>query len=277
MNTQDSDTIKILFIGDIIGNPGRKAIFLKLPELTRDGVDITIVNGENAAGGFGITPKICGKFFRYGIDVITTGNHIWRNNEIFKEIDQIEHLIRPANFPPGTPGRGYIIYETRSRKIPVCIINLMGRINISDLDCPFRKADEIIDKVKDKARVIIVDFHAETTSEKVAFGHYLNGKVSAVLGTHTHIQTADNKILSGGTAYITDTGMTGPSDSVIGMNKELVLKHFLTQMPFKFTIAKGDIQINGVVIEVDIKTGNAVSINRINQIIEEDTIDEDLR
>jgi len=255
--------MNILFIGDIVGKPGRQAIFLLISSLIKDyNIDVVIANGENSAGGFGITPKIASNLFSYGVDIITTGNHIWKNKEIFKIIDTDANIIRPLNYPETVPGRGYLIFS-KSNLPQISVINLMGRINLAYIDCPFQSVDKLLCKLETK--IIIVDFHSETTAEKVAMGWYLDGRVSAVVGTHTHIQTADERILSKGTGYITDTGMTGVRDSVIGMDKDKIIKHFLTRMPIKFEVAKGDLQLDGVVLSIDSETGKTLKIERVKK------------
>jgi len=254
--------MRLLMIGDIVGRPGRRAVKDNLPGLIRElAVDFVIANGENAAGGNGITREIVRELYQLGVNVITMGNHVWHNKDIFNFIDQDTRIIRPANYPPGTPGQGFGIYEARNVKIAV--INISGRVFMQSLDCPFRKADEILHYISGKAGIVVIDFHAEATSEKVALGWHLNGRVSAVCGTHTHIQTADERVLPGGTAYITDLGMTGPRDSVIGVKTELVLEKFYTQMPRRFEVAGGLYQFNGVVLDIDDDTGKAVNIERI--------------
>lgn len=254
--------MRLLMIGDIVGRPGRKAVKDNLPGLIRElKVDFTIANGENAAGGNGITREIMREFCQLGVNVITMGNHVWNNKDIFSFIDQEACIIRPANYPSGTPGKGFGVYETRNAK--VAVINLSGRVFMQSLDCPFRKIDEILEYISGEAGIVVVDFHAEATSEKVAMGWFLNGRVSAVCGTHTHVQTADERVLPEGTAYITDLGMTGARDSVIGVKTELVLEKFYTQMPRRFEVASGLYQFNGVVMDIDDDTGKALSIERI--------------
>jgi metallophosphoesterase (TIGR00282 family) len=249
-------------IGDIVGRSGRRAVKDNLPGLIRElAVDFVIANGENAAGGNGITREIVRELYKLGVNVITMGNHVWHNKDIFSFIDQDSRIIRPANYPPGAPGQGFGIYEVSN--IKVAVINLSGRVFMPSLDCPFRKVDEILSCITEKARIVVVDFHAEATSEKIALGWYLNGRVSAVCGTHTHVQTADERVLPGGTAYITDLGMTGPRDSVIGVETKLVLEKFYTQMPRRFEVASGLYQFNGVVLEIDTDTGKALTIERI--------------
>ncbi len=260
----DKDHIVVVFIGDIIGEPGRKALFLALSQIIKaKKADFVIVNGENAAAGFGITGKIAGKLHSYGVDCITSGNHIWRNSDIFKIIKEDQKLLRPANYPSGTPGRGWTIIEKNSLKLGV--LNLLGRVFMEPLESPFKIARKEVVNIKKETKNIIVDFHGEATSEKVAMGWHLDGMVSAIIGTHTHVQTADECILPGGTAYITDAGMTGPFDSIIGMKKGNALRKFVTLMPSKFTVAENDIRINGVVVYIDRETGKSKMIERINE------------
>ena len=259
--------MKVLFLGDIIGKPGRNAIERNLDQLRlKHEVDMVIANGENSAGGIGISVKTCNSLLGMGIDVITTGNHVFKKREIYDLLDREYRLLKPANYPPDTPGRGYNIYELQGLGgLKVGVINLCGRVFVENLDCPFRTVNRILEYMREETPVIIVDMHAEVTSEKVAMGWHLNGRVSAVLGTHTHIQTADERILPGdSTAYITDAGMVGPRDSVIGVKKENIIARFLTGMPQKFTVAREDVWINGVLIDIDGKSGRAESIERIN-------------
>jgi len=257
-------SIRILFIGDIVGSPGRSAISRELHRLVdRHGADIVIANGENAAGGFGITPDTANELYRQGITLLTSGNHIWDKKDNSGYLDREERLIRPLNYPPGTPGRGSAVVETPGG-VKVGVLNLEGRVYMKNLDCPFRVADTELEQLRRETPIILVDIHAEATSEKAALGWYLDGRVSAVVGTHTHVQTADERILPGGTAYITDVGMTGSFDSVIGIDKHQAIQRFLTQQPVKFDIPKKDLRINAVVIGVDTTTGKAVSIERIN-------------
>ncbi|OLO40968.1 metallophosphoesterase [Alkalihalophilus pseudofirmus] len=259
--------MKILFVGDVVGSPGRGMIKEYLPKLKKKyRPQISIVNGENAAGGKGITQKIYKGFLDAGAQAVTLGNHSWDNREIFEFIDDARSLVRPANFPDGTPGQGYTIVKVNS--IEVAVINLMGRTFLPPNDCPFRKVDEIIEQVQSRTPVIFVDFHAEATSEKQAMGWYLDGRVTAVVGTHTHVQTADHRVLPKGTAYITDVGMTGPYDGILGMERSAVLNKFLTNLPVRFEVAEGREQLNAVVITVDEKNGRAKSIERI--LINED-------
>ena len=256
--------VKLLFIGDIIGKPGREALSRELHRIVdRHRVDLVIANGENAAGGFGLTAETAQELFKCGVQMLTSGNHIWDKKDALEYIKREDRIVRPANYPEGTPGRGATIVKTPGG-IKVGILNLEGRVFMNNLDCPFRCADREIAKLKEETPIIFVDFHAEATSEKVSLGWHLDGRVSAVIGTHTHVQTADERILTAGTAYMTDAGMTGSFDSVIGVRKEDAIEKFITQRPAKFEVAKKDIRINGVVIEVDEKSGLALSIERIN-------------
>lgn len=257
-------SVRILFIGDIVGSPGRTAISRELHRLVDcHAVDLVVANGENAAGGFGITPDTAAELYRQGIHVLTSGNHIWDKKDNSGFLDREDRILRPLNYPPGTPGRGSTVLETPAG-IKVGVLNLEGRVYMKNLDCPFRCADAELELLKKQTAIILVDFHAETTSEKASLGWYLDGRVSAVVGTHTHVQTADERILPNGTAYITDVGMTGSFDSVIGVDKHQAIQRFLTQQPVKFDIPKKDLRINAVVIGVEVKTGKAVSIERIN-------------
>jgi metallophosphoesterase (TIGR00282 family) len=256
--------VKLLFIGDIIGKPGRQAVSRELHRLVdRHMVDLVIANGENAAGGFGITEETANDLYKCGIHVLTSGNHIWDKRESIDFINREEKLLRPANYPDGTPGRGSGLFVTAGGA-KVAIINLEGRVFMNNLDCPFRTADREIERLRVETAIIFVDFHAEATSEKTSLGWYLDGRVSAMIGTHTHIQTADERILPNGTAYLTDAGMTGGIDSVIGVKKEEAITKFLSQLPVKFEIAKNNLRLNGAVITVDELSGKAVAIERIN-------------
>ena len=259
----------ILFIGDIVGRPGRDLVQKLLRALIEHyDVDLTIANAENAAAGFGLTRDIGETLLEWGIDVMTSGNHIWDKKEVLEYIAVEPRLLRPANYPAGVPGRGSCIAQTRDGR-SVGVINVMGRVFMAPLDDPFAVALREIDAVRHRARVIIVDVHAEATSEKIAMGWHLDGRVTAVIGTHTHVQTADERILPGGTAYLTDAGMTGPHDSIIGMEKAPSLARFLNGMPTKFEPASGNPRLNGAVIEADDKTGRATKITRISYSAEE--------
>ncbi len=256
--------MRILFIADIVGKPGRKAVCETIPRIVsgRD-IDLVIANCENAAAGFGVTREVVEELYECNIDVLTSGNHVWDKKEATEFIGEYETFLRPANYPPGVPGRGAVAVPTPSGKY-VGVLNLMGRIFMQPLDCPFRAAEREIERLREKTSIIIVDFHAEATSEKKALGWFLDGKVSAVLGTHTHVQTADEEVLPGGTAYVTDTGMTGSFDSVIGVKKETVMERFLTQMPNKFDVAKNDLRMQGAIIDVDAATGRSTGIERLS-------------
>jgi len=257
--------MNILFIGDIVGRPGRDAVKQLLPGLKKKlGLDFVIANAENAAGGSGITRKVSEELFACGIDVLTSGDHIWKKPEIFELMKEEQRILRPLNFPPGAPGRGASIFKSGSGA-KVGVVNVNGRVFMEALECPFRTAMAAVEELAKETKVIIVDIHAEATSEKMALGWYLDGRASAVLGTHTHIQTADEKLLPRGTAYITDAGMTGPYDSVIGRRKEDVLERFLTQVPVRFEVADGDIQLHGALVGVDEASGKAVSITRVQE------------
>lgn len=256
--------VKLLFIGDIVGKTGRQALSRELHRVVdRHLVDFVIANGENAAGGFGLTEEVARDLFKLGVDVITSGNHIWDKKDAFDFIRREERLIRPANYPEGAPGYGSAVFTTAGG-IKIAVLNLEGRVFMNNLECPFRTADREVARLKKETPVVFVDFHAEATSEKSSLGWYLDGQVSAVVGTHTHVQTADERVLPGGTAYITDAGMTGAFDSVIGIRKEEAIAKFLTQLPAKFEVAKGNIRLNGVLVEVDEVTGRALGIERIN-------------
>ncbi|MFB3887025.1 MAG: TIGR00282 family metallophosphoesterase [Thermodesulfobacteriota bacterium] len=255
--------MRILLVGDIVGKAGRQAIEGVLGKLISDlRIDFTIANGENAAGGMGITPAIAIEFLNQGVDVLTSGNHIWAKKEIFSFLDEEPRLLRPANYPQNVPGKGAGVFHTKDRQ-KVGVLNLEGRVFMKHLDCPFRHGEKEIAQLKEQTNIIIVDFHAEATSEKMAMGWFLNGKVSAVLGTHTHVQTCDERILNEGTAYITDVGMTGPLDSVIGIRKQVALERLLTQIPWKFDVATEEIVLQGVIVEVDSNTGKSTDIKRI--------------
>jgi metallophosphoesterase (TIGR00282 family) len=246
-----------------MGKPGRWAVSQILPELKKvHQIDFTIANVENAAGGFGLTKEIAQKIHSYGVDCLTSGNHIWDRKDIFPYLNENLRILRPANYPPDVPGRGVAIFDLENDS-PIGVLNIQGKVYVKEIDCPFRTADKEIEKIKEQTKIIIVDMHAEATSEKMALGWYLDGKVSAVLGTHTHVQTADEIILPRGTAYITDVGMTGPHDSVIGITKEDAIARFLTQIPRRFTLAKNDIKFCGALVKIDPDLGKALSIERI--------------
>ena len=245
-------------IGDIIGRPGRQAVHELLPGLRRQyGLGLIIANAENVAGGLGLTSATADELLNAGVDVLTSGNHIWTQKEIIPHLDGEMPILRPLNYPPVVPGRGYLVNRQ------AMVVNLIGRTFIGDFDCPFRAIDQLLAEFEHKPPVIIVDFHAEATSEKVAMGRYLDGRVSAVLGTHTHVGTIDAQILSQGTAYVTDIGMTGPIDSIIGMETETVIQRFLTRIPYRLSAARGKTMFNAVLVRVDEESGRAVSIDRI--------------
>jgi hypothetical protein len=261
--------VRILFIGDIFGRPGRTMVRDHLRQLIEGhDIDLTIANGENAAGGFGITPALAEELFDLGIEVITTGNHVWDKRELMEYLNTglrelsspARRVLRPANYPAGTPGAGFYQGTTRAG-VPYAVINLQGRVFMASIDDPFRVADSLLAGIT--AKVVVVDMHAEATSEKIAAGWYLDGRVTAVIGTHTHVPTADNRVLTKGSAYITDVGMTGPWDSVIGIQKELIISRFLNGMPARFDAASGDPRLCAAVIECDQDTGRARSIERI--------------
>ena len=261
--------IRLLFIGDIVGRPGRELVRRGIQSLVaRHDVDLVIANVENAAAGFGITPDIAVELLEAGVQVMTGGNHIWDKKEILPYIGGEPRLIRPANFPVGTPGRGVYVAQSRLGT-PVAVINLMGRVFMTAIDDPFRVAEAEIDAVRQEARVIFVDFHAEATSEKIAMGWHLDGRATAVVGTHTHVQTADERVLPRGTAYITDVGMTGPHDSVIGVERAAIIARFLTGRPQRFETATENPRLNGVVVTADETTGRAETIERISYSAQE--------
>jgi len=256
--------MRILFVGDIFGKPGREIARRAIPALVvRDSLDFVIANVENSASGFGVTGDIADAILGYGVDVMTTGNHVWDKKEVLDYIPRQAKLLRPGNFPPGTPGRGSYVGRTRTGE-PVGVLNLMGRIFMSPLDDPFALALKEIEQLNAKARVIFVDFHAEATSEKKAMGWHLDGRVTAVAGTHTHVQTADERVLPKGTAYITDAGMTGPHDSIIGVTVDAALSRFVSGMPSKFEAATGGARLNAVIVTADPATGKATAIERVN-------------
>lgn len=260
--------MKILFVGDVVGSPGRDMVQEYVPKLKKKyQPNVTIINGENAASGKGITEKIYKQFLEAGAQAITLGNHAWDKKEIFEFIDHAPNMVRPANFPEGTPGSGLMF--VKSNKFEVAVINLQGRTFLPPLDDPFRKVDQLIDEAKKRTNLIFLDFHAEATSEKQAMGWYVDGRVSAVVGTHTHTQTADERILPQGTAYITDVGMTGPYDGILGTDREAVLKRFLSNLPVRFEVTKeGRTQLNAFLVDIDETSGIAKKVQRI--LINED-------
>ena len=261
--------MQILFIGDIFGKPGRDIARRAIPALVeRRGIDLVVANVENSAAGFGVTGDVAETILTYGVDVMTTGNHVWDKKEVLDYLPREPRLLRPANFPAGVPGRGSVLACTRTGE-PVGVINLMGRVFMAQLDDPFASALREIETLRAKTRVILVDFHAEASSEKIAMGWHLDGRVTAVIGTHTHVQTADERILPKGTACLTDAGMTGPHDSIIGVTVEAALGRFLSGMPTKFEPAAGPGRLNAVVITADPKSGRATAIERLNLSAEE--------
>jgi len=265
--------LRLLFVGDVVGKPGRKGLARMLPQLKeREDIDLAVVNGENSAGGLGITPATAQEIFKAGADFITTGNHIWKHKEIYDYLNAEPRIVRPANFPEGAPGRGHGIIEARSGQTPgmrVGILNLQGRVFMECIECPFRTALTELEALSaEGVDTVIVDFHAEATSEKLAMGYFLAGRVAAVLGTHTHVQTADERVLPGGCAYITDCGMTGPvGDSVIGMTRKPILERFLTGLPQPFDVAAGGVELQGVVVEIDGLLGRATKISRVREVL----------
>lgn len=256
--------MKILFVGDVVGSPGRQAVKAFVQDVQKEHeIEVTIANAENAAGGNGLTPQVAQELFDSGIQFLTMGNHVWDQRTIMDFIENEQRLIRPANYPLGAPGKGYGFIRSGGKK--VAVLNLSGRVFMAALEDPFAGAIRLINQIQQETPIIIVDFHAEATSEKMALGWFLDGKVSAVLGTHTHIQTADARLLAEGTAYITDVGMTGPRDSVLGVKKEIIIKRFLTQMPVKFELAAGPLQLNAVVLDIDEGTGKARGIQAVQK------------
>ena len=261
--TVPDDDLRILFVADVVGHPGRDAVKAILPGLKKEvSADLTIVNGENAAGGFGLTAKIASELNEAGADVITTGNHVFAQKEFLPELPNLERVLRPANYPPAAPGRGSCVVEAAGR--PVLVMNLMGRIFVEALDDPFRAADAIL-AAHPEIKIVFCDMHAEATSEKTAMGWHLDGRASAVVGTHTHIPTADARVLTNGTAYVTDVGMVGPRDGCIGMDKDVVLQRFLTGVPNRFVVASGPVTFNSVLVTINSSTGRATSIQRVDR------------
>src|SRR5919108_1354717 len=257
------DNFRILFVADVVGQPGREAVKALLPDLKKDlRPHLTVVNGENAAGGFGLTAKIVAELKRDGADVITSGNHVFAQKEFVGELPGLERVLRPANYPPPAPGQGWWVVEAAGRQ--VLVMNLMGRIFVDNLDDPFRAADTIL-AAHPEAEIVFCDMHAEATSEKTAMGWYLDGRASAVVGTHTHVATADARVLPGGTAYVTDVGMVGPRDGCIGMDKDVVIQRFLTGVPNRFVVASGPVTFNSVLVTINPSSGRATSIQRIDR------------
>ncbi|MBR3721233.1 MAG: TIGR00282 family metallophosphoesterase [Selenomonadaceae bacterium] len=254
--------MRIMMVGDIVGKCGRRVFAKYTKKLRKEkNLDMVVVNGENAAGGKGLTDATLAELYGQGADVVTSGNHIWDKKEVMQFIDREPFLLRPANYPEGAPGKGYCLFPWKAQNIAV--INLSGRVFFDALDDPFQKINEILSKIKSEAQIIILDFHAEATSEKIAMGYYLDGKVSAVIGTHTHVQTADEQIFENGTAYITDVGMTGPKNSILGVKKEIIIEKFLTALPSRFEVAEGPGVYSAIIIEIDDATGFATKVERI--------------
>ena len=267
--------MKLLFIGDLVGRPGRRAVAAWLPAFrAAQGLDFAIANGENAAAGFGITHAICDELLAAEVDCITTGNHVWAQKEAERWIGNEPRVLRPANFPTGVPGNGVGLYRAEGGA-RVAVANLCGRVFMPSLDCPFAWVDRELEGLRQQSDALIIDFHAEATSEKQAFARHVDGRVSAVIGTHTHVQTADEQVLPGGTAYITDCGMTGPVNSIIGTAIEPILARFRTQMPKRFTVASGPVDICGVIVQIDERTGQATSITRVNERADESETEPD--
>ena len=260
--------MQIAFFGDVVGKSGRRGVARCLSALREQhDIDFVIANCENSAGGVGVDPGSARELLAAGIDVLTSGNHVWAKREIVEYLTDSDVLLRPANFAPTNPGWGYTVKVSRNGT-PVAVINLIGRVFMNTYDCPFRGADAVLETLRERAGVIIVDMHAEATSEKVAMGWHLDGRVTAVIGTHTHVQTADERVLPNGTAYLTDAGMCGPRDSVIGVRREQVLRRFLTQMPGRFEVADGPVLVQGVIVDVDETTGRARAIRRFQEVVE---------
>ncbi len=261
--------LRILFVGDIVGKPGRRILARSLPQLRREhAIDFVIANGENSAGGFGITRETYEEIVACGVDVVTGGNHTWKAREVVPLLDSEPRLLRPANYPPGTPGRGAAVFRPARGKTMgpgIGVLNLQGRVFMEPLDSPFRVGWDQVEMLRRETPVIVIDMHAEATSEKAALAWYLDGRVSAVVGTHTHVQTADERVLPNGTAFISDAGMTGPRDSIIGMGREEVLQRFLTLLPVRFDVAKGSAQLNAVLLDID-EDGRAAAVRRIAQV-----------
>lgn len=259
--------LTILFLGDVVGEPGRSAVITRLPEMKREhAIDFVIVNGENAAGGRGITPKITIDLLRAGASVVTSGDHIWDQKEIASFIPTEPRLLRPVNYPAGAPGNGAIVLETAKGKVGV--INVQGRTFMQPiLENPFEAVDRAVAEIAEQTRVIFVDAHAETTSEKIALGRFLDGRVSAVIGTHTHVQTSDEQIFPGGTAFLCDAGMCGPSESILGRSMVPIIHRFISNLPTQFPVAKGEVRLCGAIVGIDENTGRAMSIRRVNELV----------
>jgi len=261
--------MRILFLGDVVGKAGRRAVAAALPALrAQHEPSVIIANAENSAGGIGLTRRTVRELLHAGVDILTSGNHVFAQKEAEQVVDEVPELLRPANYPPGAPGRGWAVYPLPGGGA-IGVMNLIGRTFMADLDCPFRAADALLPAIQAQTRVILVDMHAEATSEKQALAYYLDGRVSVVLGTHTHVQTADERILPGGTAVLSDVGMVGPRQSVLGMRIDVAIRAFLTKMPTRLVAARGEVLLCGVAIEVDDTTGRAVRITRIQEVVGE--------
>ncbi|MBM4245317.1 MAG: TIGR00282 family metallophosphoesterase [Deltaproteobacteria bacterium] len=257
--------MRLLFLGDVVGKGARQVLRRRLRGVRRErGVEFVVANGENAAGGKGLDPDSADELFDAGVDVITTGNHVWQHRTLLPVLEHETRILRPANFPEGNPGRGWTVQRAANGS-SVAVVNLIGRVFMGGFDCPFRAVDRILAQIAGEADVVLVDMHAETTSEKVAMGWHLAGRVAGVVGSHTHVQTADERVLPGGTAYLTDAGMCGPVDSVIGMRRDEVLRRFLNQMPVRFEVAKGPIVVQGALLDVDPGSGRATAIERVQE------------
>jgi hypothetical protein len=257
--------MRVAFFGDVVGRPGRRAVAIVLRQLRREEpIDFVVANGENAAGGKGIDPGSAEELQDAGVDVITTGNHVWQVREIVPYLRENGRVLRPLNFAPGTPGNGWAVRTTRDGR-PVAVVNLIGRVFMGPADCPFRAIDAVLPDVRATTPIVIVDMHGEATSEKVGMGRYLAGRVSAVIGSHTHVQTADERVLDGGTAVLTDAGMCGPEDSILGVRTDRVLERFLSQMPVRFEVASGPVVVQGALVDVDPETGRATAIRRFRE------------
>lgn len=257
--------MRLAFFGDVVGRPGRRGLAAVLRDLRRDQpCDFVVANAENAAGGKGIDPGSAEELQDLGVDVITTGNHVWQNRDIIPYLKDNARVLRPLNFSPGTPGQGWVLRRARNG-VPVAVVNLIGRVFMGPADCPFRAIDAVLPAIRSEASVVLVDMHAEATSEKVGMGRYLDGRVSAVVGSHTHVQTADEAVLQGGTAVLTDAGMCGPEDSILGVRTDRVLERFLSQMPVRFDVASGTVIVQGALVDVDETTGRARAITRVRE------------
>lgn len=261
--------MRLLFLGDVVGRPGRRAVTRLVPRLiAHEGVDFVVANCENASGGKGIDPDSADELIDCGIDVLTSGNHVWQNSSIVPYIQESDRLLRPENFPPGVPGRGWTVRQSPRTKSPVAVLNLIGRVFMGPADCPFNAATHALEAIRKETKVILVDMHGEATSEKLGMGRFLEGKASAVVGSHTHVQTADEVVLPGGTACLTDAGMCGPIDSILGVRTDQVLRRFVTQMPVRFDVAAGPVVAHGAIIDVDEDTGRATAIRRLREQVD---------